>query len=87
MQETDIIIPVYKPGSKFLELIERLEHQSIPVHQILLFNTEQKYWEAFQYDHPRRKRYENVKLWHISRKEFDHGGKEVKGSRFCDDDG
>ena len=73
MQEIDIIIPVYKPGSKFLELIERLEHQSIPVHQILLFNTEQKYWEAFQYDHPRRKRYENVKLWHISRKEFDHG--------------
>ncbi len=73
MQEIDVIIPVYKPGVEFLELIERLEHQSVPVRRILLVNTEQKYWEAFQYDHPRRKRYENIKMWHISRKEFDHG--------------
>ncbi len=73
MQEIDVIIPVYKPGAEFLELIERLEHQSVPVRRILLVNTEQKYWEAFQYDHPRRKRYENIKMWHISKKEFDHG--------------
>lgn len=73
MQEIDVIIPVYKPGAEFLELIEKLEHQSVPVRRILLVNTEQKYWEAFQYDHPRRKRYENIKMWHISRKEFDHG--------------
>ena len=73
MQEIDVIIPVYKPEAEFLELIEKLEHQSVPVRRILLVNTEQKYWEAFQYDHPRRKRYENIKMWHISRKEFDHG--------------
>ena len=73
MQEIDVIIPVYKPGAEFLELIERLEHQSVPVRRILLVNTEQKYWEAFQYEHPRRKRYVNIKMWHISRKEFDHG--------------
>ena len=73
MQEIDIIIPVYKPDGKFIELIEKLEHQTIPVHRIILFNTEQKYWDAFRYDHPRRKHYENIKVWHISRKEFDHG--------------
>lgn len=73
MQEVDIIIPVYKPGAEFIELIEKLEHQSIPVNRILLCNTEQKYWEAFQYEHPRRKRYENIRIWHISRREFDHG--------------
>lgn len=73
MQEIDVIIPVYRPGEEFLELIERLENQSVPVHRILIANTEQKYWEAFQYDHPRRKRYENIKMWHISKKEFDHG--------------
>lgn len=73
MQEIDVIIPVYRPGEEFLELIERLENQSLPVHRILIANTEQKYWEAFQYDHPRRKRYENIKMWHISKKEFDHG--------------
>lgn len=73
MQEVDIIIPVYKPGAEFVELIKRLENQSVPVHRILLFNTEQKYWEAFQYDNPRRRRYDNIKLWHISKREFDHG--------------
>lgn len=73
MQEVDIIIPVYKPGKEFVELIERLERQSVPVRRILLFNTEQKYWEAFEYETPRRRRYENVRVRHISKREFDHG--------------
>lgn len=73
MQEVDVIIPVYKPGKEFVELIEKLEHQSVPVRRILLFNTEQKYWGAFEYETPRRRRYENVKVWHISKREFDHG--------------
>lgn len=73
MEEIDVIIPVYRPGKEFVELIERLERQTVPIRQIIIFNTEQKYWEAFQYDHPRRKRYENIKVWHISRREFDHG--------------
>lgn len=73
MQEIDVIIPVYKPGKEFIELIEKLEGQTVPIRQIILFNTEQKYWEAFQYDYPRRKRYENIKVWHVSKREFDHG--------------
>lgn len=73
MQEVDVIIPVYKPGKEFVALIDRLEHQTVPPHRILLFNTEEKYWEAFQYDNPRRKRYENIRVWHISKREFDHG--------------
>lgn len=43
MQEVDVIIPVYRPGEEFEELIERLEEQSVPPHRILLFNTEEKY--------------------------------------------
>lgn len=73
MQEIDVIIPVYRPGKELVELIERLEHQSVPVHRILLVNTEEKYWKAFEYDHPHRKQYENIRLWHISKREFDHG--------------
>ena len=73
MQEIDVIIPVYRPGKELVELIERLEHQSVPVHRILLVNTEEKYWKAFEYDHPHRERYENIRLWHISKREFDHG--------------
>ena len=73
MQEVDVIIPVYKPGAEFVKLIESLEHQTVPVRRILLFNTEQKYWSAFEYATPRRKRYENLRVYHISKREFDHG--------------
>ncbi len=73
MQEVDVIIPVYRPDGKFLELLDKLENQSIPVQQIIIFNTEQKYWDALTYNHPHRKIYQNVKIRHISKREFDHG--------------
>ena len=73
MQEVDVIIPVYKPGAEFVKVVEGLEHQTVPVRRILLFNTEQKYWSTFEYETPRRKRYENLRVYHISKKEFDHG--------------
>lgn len=73
MQEVDIIIPVYKPGKELVELVEKLEHQTVPVRRILLFNTEQKYWDAFEYATSRRRRYENVRVRHLSKREFDHG--------------
>lgn len=73
MREVDVIIPVYKPGAEFVEVIEKLERQTVPVRRIILFNTEQKYWNAFEYETPRRKRYENVRVYHISKREFDHG--------------
>lgn len=73
MREVDVIIPVYKPGAEFVEVIEKLERQTVPVRRIILFNTEQKYWSAFEYETPRRKRYENIRIYHISKREFDHG--------------
>lgn len=73
MQEVDVIIPVYKPGAEFVKVIEKLENQTVPVRRILLFNTEQRYWNAFEYETPRRKRYENLRVYHISKREFDHG--------------
>lgn len=79
MQEIDIIIPVYKPGKEFLEILDRLEHQSIPVHQIILFNTEQKYWDALSYEYSRRLYYQNIRVRHISKREFDHGKTRREG--------
>lgn len=73
MQEVDVIIPVYRPGAEFVKVIEKLENQTVPVRRILLFNTEQRYWNAFEYETPRRKRYENLRVYHISKREFDHG--------------
>lgn len=35
----DVIIPAYRPGAEFLELIDRLERQTLPVSKILVMNT------------------------------------------------
>lgn len=73
MEKADIIIPVYKPDDKFLTLIERLEGQNAAVGQIIVMNTEQKYFDrllygtSFQKDHP------NLIVKHLSKREFDHG--------------
>ncbi len=74
MQKTDVIIPVYKPGAEFIELIEKLEHQTIPVHRILLYNTEETEWVAFVKKNTAWKQYENISLYHIPKEEFDHAG-------------
>ena len=73
LTEIDVIIPVYKPGKDFLTLLDKLHQQTIPVNKIILFNTEQKYWESMMDRNPRRKYYENVQVYHISKREFDHG--------------
>ena len=73
MDKIDIIIPTYKPDRKFLTLIERLEHQSVPINRILVINTEQKYFDRLIYGTSFRKDYHNVIVKHISKREFDHG--------------
>lgn len=71
--QIDVMIPVYKPDIRFLDLLDMLSKQTIPVNQIILMNTEQKYFDELIYNHPKRKLADNVKIWHISKREFDHG--------------
>ena len=73
MDKVDIIIPTYRPGHKFLDLIERLERQSVPVNRILVVNTEQKYFDRLVCGTSFKKDYHNVIVKHISKREFDHG--------------
>ena len=40
----DILIPTYRPGAETAELLRRLANQVYPVHQLLIVNTEEKYW-------------------------------------------
>ena len=47
MVEADVIIPVYKPGSRLIDLLDRLRTQTYPVHRIILINTEKQYFDAF----------------------------------------
>lgn len=71
-----MIIPVYRPGRELLSLLDRLSEQTIPVHKIILMNTEKKYFEELmtQTGTDFGKTYGNAEVHHLSRCEFDHGG-------------
>ena len=69
----DVIIPVYKPDASFLDLIDRLQRQTYAVNQIILMNTEEKYFEKLVYGTSFADKYRNVRVFHLSKREFDHG--------------
>ncbi|MCX4339794.1 MAG: glycosyltransferase [Lachnospiraceae bacterium] len=73
VETVDVIIPVYKPDSGFLTLMERLLAQTVPVNQIILMNTEQKYWDRLLYGTTLERRAHNITVKHLSKREFDHG--------------
>ncbi|MDE6389717.1 MAG: glycosyltransferase family 2 protein [Lachnospiraceae bacterium] len=86
MDKVDIIIPAYKPGHKFLTLMKRLESQSVPVNQIIVMNTEQKYFDRLIYGTSFQKDYHNIIVKHLSKREFDHGNTRNKGVHCSDAD-
>ena len=43
----DVIIPTYRPGKKFLELMKRLSEQTVKADRIIIMNTEEKYFDGF----------------------------------------
>ena len=68
----DIIIPTYRPGEKFIRLLDMLKRQTIPYHELIVFNTEESLMDeeakAALMAMPR------VRLLHILQKDFDHAG-------------
>ena len=75
----DVIIPVYKPGKELLGLLDRLQVQTVPVQKIILMNTEEKYFEQLIYGTMFLENYQNTKVYHVSKREFDHGGTRRMG--------
>lgn len=71
--EIDIIIPLYKPDRKLFTLLDKLGEQTVPVNNIILINTEEKYFEQLVYGTDFKHKYKNVRVYHISKREFDHG--------------
>ena len=69
----DIIIPIYKPKKDFIELIEKLESQTVKPGKIILMNTEEKYAKGFLQESRLLETYDNVEIYHVSEAEFDHG--------------
>lgn len=78
----DVIIPVYKPGKELFSLLDRLEKQTVPVQNIILMNTEEKYFEKLIYETKDIGQYPNVEVHHLSKREFDHGGTRHKAVQY-----
>ncbi|MCR5249004.1 MAG: glycosyltransferase [Lachnospiraceae bacterium] len=72
-ESVDVIIPVYRPDEKLKKLIKRLEAQSHPVHEIILINTEKKYFDDCFRGDDLLTRYDNIRVRHICKEQFDHG--------------
>jgi rhamnosyltransferase len=72
--DIDVIIPVYRPGEELRQLLGLLESQTLKPSRILLINTEKSYFEEafdreqFLQEHP------TVRLYHVTKQQFDHGG-------------
>ena len=82
----DVIIPIYKPGQELFALLDRLRNQTVPIQNIILMNTEEKYFDELVYGTRFSEKYKNVRVYHLSKREFDHGGTRHKGVQLSDAD-
>ncbi len=73
MFEVDVIIPVYKPGERFLSLLDRLEEQTLPIQRIILINTEKEYFDRLVQGTDFWDKHKNVMVKHVGKQEYDHG--------------
>ena len=73
MDMIDVIIPTYKPGHKFIELIERLKKQTVRPDHIIVVNTDREYYDQLVYGMDMAEMYPELEVHHISVNEFDHG--------------
>ena len=65
----DAIIPVYRPGNEFRELLRRLSNQSYPLNKIILMNTGDAPWRA-----EIEKEFPLCEIHLLKKEDFDHGG-------------
>ena len=69
----DVVIPSYRPDEKFSRLVKKLQEQEYPIGTIFVINT-----KAGRF--PKEvEQMEKVKVYHIERREFDHGATRDMG--------
>lgn len=86
MQEVTVLIPTWKPDRKLNELLLRLSKQTVRPSRVLLLNTVDgdeddgltESVDAF------RDRFPVLSVFHVDRKDFDHGGTRHLGMTFAD---
>ena len=84
--KVDVIIPVYRPGARFLEMLRRLTKQTRPVNRFIIMNTEQNLWDDWVQTLPENSLPENLSVFHVTKDEFDHGATRDAGIKESDAD-
>ena len=76
----DVIIPAYRPGREFGELLHRLEEQEYRPDRILVMNTGEQYWNREWEKCP------ILEVHHLEQKDFDHGGTRRRAAELSNAD-
>ena len=86
MEKTaDVVILTHKPSELFLDIIDRLEEQSLKPRKIIVMNTGESHMDDLLGRYPDRlKGYDNIEIHHITRDEFDHGGTRKRAAEYSD---
>lgn len=75
----NVIIPTYRPGREFPELLKGLKNQEYQPDKVIIMNTEEEGWDA---------RWETLfpqtEVYHIKKEQFDHGGTRKAGAALAD---
>lgn len=77
----DAIIPVYRPGEEFYQLLEILSHQSFSLNKIILMNTGEAPWKEEV-----EKKFPLCEVYLLTKEEFDHGGTRHQATTYSEAD-
>lgn len=77
--KVDVVIPTLCPKERFAESVSLLERQSLPVNRIIVMNTEDGGTEGLTDIPAFLERHPKVTLFHLARREFDHGATRNEG--------
>lgn len=73
-----VIIPVYKPDETYIRLLKGLKAQTYPILEVIVINTEREYYQEERYPYM-----EQLKVIHIKKEAFDHGGTRNEGAEMA----
>ncbi len=80
-KKIDAVIPVYRPGKEFQELLKRLSNQSYELNKIILMNTGEAPWK-----NEVETAFPLCEVHLLTKEEFDHGGTRHRATTFSDAD-
>lgn len=81
IKTVDVVIPTYKPGEEFRNVLQRLAGQNRRIGHILVINTDEAFW-----DPSLTEGFGNVEVFQIRQASFDHAATRDMGADLSDAD-